>query len=252
MIDGNELKNIDLNEKIIDCKEEEVIIKEKKLGDGKEMETIKFNTFENLNQKAFFTIEFKIGKELKNGVGFFCKIPDPNNNNKKIKVLITCYHVLNEFFENQINTISYKYREGKTEYLNLENRVNCGDEHLDYACFQILEEDNIHDFLDIDENLILNNNLTDALKNKVINIFCTNEISLGTIKNITDEYFIYYNCDTKEGWSGSPISNNDNNLIIGIHQGGHKKKKLNRGLLIKSILSDMKNKNAHFKEENQE
>lgn len=252
MIDGNELKNSELNEKIIDCKDEEVIIKEKKLGNGKEMKTIKFNTFENLNQKTFFTIEFKTGKEPKNGVGFFCKIPDPNNNNKKIKVLITCYHVLNEFFENKIVTISYKYREGKTENLNLENRVNCVDEHLDYACFQILEEDNIHDFLDIDENLILNNNLTQDLKNKVINIFFTAEISLGTIKIITEENFIDYDCDTIDGWSGSPISNNDNNLIIGIHQGYDKRRKFNRGLLIKSILLDMKNKNVHFKEENQE
>ena len=251
MIDGNELKNMDLNEKIIDCNDEE-IIKEKKIGDGNDMQTIKFNTFENLNQKTFFQIEFKIDGQLKEGTWFFCKIPDPNNNNKKIKVLITCYHVLNEFFKNKIVTIYYKYREGKTEYLNLENRVNCGDEHLDYACFQILEEDNIHDFLDIDENLILNNNLTENLKNKVINIFYTNEISLGTIKNITDEYFIYHNCDTKDGWSGSPISNNDNNLIIGIHQGGHPKKNLNKGLLIKSILLDMRNKNTHFKEENQE
>ena len=251
MIDGNELKNIDLNEKIIDCKDEEVIIKEEKLGERKEMQTIKFNTFENLNQKTFFTIEFEIGKKLKNGGGFFCKIPDPNNNNKKIKVLITCYHVLNEFFENQINTISYKYREGKTEYLNLKNRVNCRDEHLDYACFQILEEDNIHDFLDIDENSVLNNNLSQDLKNKVINIFFTTEISLGTIKCISeDENYIRYNCDTIEGWSGSPISNNDNNLIIGIHQGYSRN--LNGGLLIKSILSDMKNKNVHFKEENQE
>ena len=217
------------------------------------MKTIEFTTLKNLNNEAFITIEFKIDKKLKRGMGFFCKIPDPMNDNKKIKILMTCYHVVNEFFENKnIVTISYKYGEGKTGLLNLKNRENCKNKELDYACFQILEEDNIHDFLDIDENLILNNNLTDALKNKVINIFCTNEISLGTIKNITDKYYIYYNCDTKEGWSGSPISNNDNNLIIGIHQGGHKKKNLNRGLLIKSILSDMKNKNAHFKEENQE
>ena len=244
-------EEIDLNEKIVDCKDEEVI-KEKKLEDRKEMKTIEFNTLKNLNKEAFITIEFKIDKKLKRGMGFFCKIPDPMNDNKKIKILMTCYHVVNEFFENKnIVTISYKYGEGKTGLLNLKNRENCKNKKLDYACFQILEEDNIHDFLDIDENLILNDCPTQYLQKKVINIIYRTEISNGTIESV-DDGNIYYNCDTDKGLSGSPISNKDNNLIIGIHQEYHRDKNLNKGLLIKSIFLDMRKQNIYFKEDNQE
>ena len=72
----------------------------------------------------------------KEGTGFFCKIKNPNKNNENIIVLI----------KNIVCII-----EEKKKTLNLENRGIWPIKDLDYTCIEILEEDNIKEYLEIDE-----------------------------------------------------------------------------------------------------
>jgi len=62
-------------------------------------------------------------------------------------------------------------------------------------------------------------------------------VSYGIINRI-DEYNIEHYCNTETGSSGSPIINIINNEIIGIHKEGIKKRKINRGTLLKYPIND--------------
>lgn len=208
----------------------------------KELKSIKGEDLENISKKIF---DIKIGNS--NGIGFFCKIPDPDiiNNPNNIKVLLTCYHVIKI---KEIDTIKY-------QFLNIEKEINLKEkerriwynekEDYDYTCIEILEKDKIdeNDCLNIDKNISLNNYTKDNLLNKVVYIFKAKEVSIGNIKTIKEMNLIYNN-DTKSGWSGSPVIRKDNNQVIAIHKNGIIKQNntnflANRGILIKYMLMDM-------------
>lgn len=50
---------------------------------------------------------------------------------------------------------------------------------------------------------------------------------------------IYYDSETKSGWSGAPIFIKNENNVIAIHQGFNSP--FNTGILIRSILKHMNN-----------
>ena len=71
----------------------------------------------------------------------------------------------------------------------------------------------------------------------------------GVIKKIEkrkkEKQFLYFDdCNTKEGWSGSPIITKSGNLVIGIHKGyecinKQINKKYNVGVFLKYIINDI-------------
>ena len=171
------------------------------------------------------------------GTGFYLKIPYKE---KYIKALLTCNHVLK--IGKNISTIYY-YQGNNRKNLDLKGRKKWQSEsnNLDYTCIQILEKDNIKNFLEIDKN-ILNGNYFSLKKNLLIQIYDFQlKLSVGNIepktyKNDKEENYIYYSCNTQAGWSGGPILTCDN-LLIGVHNAGCSK--TNKGINIKCIINDI-------------
>ena len=221
---------------------QKLVVKEGKTGKG-EIKTFKYETLNDLNKNAICKIELN----NRHGTGFFCKIPSPQNKNDKIKVLFTCYHVLfDDKNDNnyQIVEIFYHIENQGKKALNLNNRKTWSDKDLDYMCIEILEEDNIHDYLNIDENIIQDNYPLNELKKKAIYIFNSKlEFSIGNLLLFFNKN-IYYDSETKKGWSGAPIFVKNENNVIAIHQGFNYP--YNTGILIRSILKHMNNEKENI------
>ena len=60
-----------------------------------------------------------------------------------------------------------------------------------------------------------------------------------------NNYFFGHECSTYQGCSGGCIVVRNNNRVIGIHQGGHKKNSVNVGIFINDVIEDIKNKVNH-------
>ena len=254
------------------------------------------NDLENLFEKIKKTVcHIKYGKF--SGTGFFCQLPDPENENKILRVLISCYHVIpiNDYYQcnknkiindnfsnnNDLGSINDTYIEDNIEDILINNdNVNFNDNkndkikeknnsfdkeekildlnnrriwmniesNLDYICIEILKEDNIQEFLNINIDFInINNNDNDFRDNQIyIFGYYENELKYdkGSIKKINNNY-LCHNCNTTCGFSGGPIFNKTNNLI-GIHKGGYNDKgkeiSLNIGIFLKYIYNNMKEK----------
>ena len=187
---------------------------------------------------------FKIGNEEKfiRGSGFFCNIKE-----KKIKVFMTNNHVCNQEFLDNAKKLNYSIEEDfmKKDYqLNLEKkRYKYTDEELDFTVIEILKEDKITNFLEIDEFI----NCKDYVNEKIVILQYPQsqnlKISDGTIKSKNGNK-ILYDVGTEGGSSGSPLILLDNLKIIGLHQGSiyskeEKKKnnKINIGIPLNLIIN---------------
>ena len=181
------------------------------------------------------------------GTGFFCKIP--LNENKNINCLMTNYHILNEkyFKENkEINILLNDDNEIKIIDLNIKRIIYYNKEY-DTTIIELKEEDNIKDYLELDDKLFKDNeNLIYKGKSIYIIQYINGEeacVSYGLLNGI-NKYNIIHICSTDNGSSGSPILNLKNNKVIGIHKGTpDNTKNFNYGTLLKYPLNDFINKN---------
>ena len=181
------------------------------------------------------------------GTGFFCEIDNPLDEKKPLKVLLTCYHVL-EVKKRIINEIDLEIGNDK-KTINIKNREKCFDKELDYICIQILKEDNINDFLKIDENF----SREEFGKFRIYTFGCLDGVKFDVgniIKN--QDYLFLHNCNTDPGWSGGPIFNHENYKVIGLHIGYNDKIKKNVGTFIKSIYNNIKKNENMFDNLNNE
>ena len=115
--------------------------------------------------------------------------------------------------------------------IKLNNRMKYTNEEYDTTIIEIKEEDNIKNYLKLDEiiiNDIINNiNKNKEYINKTIYIiqYPENELSVsyGILEQIYEDkkYNFNHKCSTRGGSSGSPILN-INNKLIGIHKKGYK------------------------------
>ena len=183
------------------------------------------------------------------GTGFFTKIP---YNNKLLKVLITNNHIIHQDIINKGSTINLTLKNDKIKkqiQLN-NNRKYYTNEFLDTTIIQIIEDDDINYYLELDDEIINNtkfnfNEIFNNCKNIYTNssIYILNYIkgenivvSYGILIDINEEGIIH-KCDTDFGSSGAPILSLKNNKLIGIHYGASKKHDYNKGsLLIYSII----------------
>ena len=175
------------------------------------------------------------------GTGFFCNIPNNNNN---IPVLITNYHIINENYIKNNKKIIITLNNDKKEEIIMLNEGNhiYTNEKYDTVIIEIKnlkKNDNI-EFMDLDEKLFLNNTQNIYEKTSAYIIQYPNNklsVSYGIINNL-DEFNIFHLCSTDKGSSGSPILNSLNNKIIGIHKEGSINFNYNKGTLLKIPINE--------------
>ena len=183
--------------------------------------------------------KIKIGKEQ--GTGFFCKIPFPDLNNM-LSVFITNNHIINKellYKENAIIEIDIQ-DENNIRKINLNNRKKYTNEEYDITIIEIKKEDEINNYLELDDNIINdiigNINRNEKYIDKTIYIiqYPKGELSVsyGILDDIYEDkkYNFNYKCSTEGGSSGSPILN-INNKLIGIHKEGYNTKN-NKGTFL--------------------
>ena len=200
-----------------------------------------------LNQMMNCICKIKINAV--NGTGFFCKIPYKNSSKK---VLMTNYHILNDVYYKQnkeINLFLNDDKEVKIINLGIERKTYFNKDY-DMAMVEIKENDNINNYLELDDNLVKNE--TQAYY-KDISIYTLHyplgnkaSVSYGLSSDI-DNYEIKHLCSTEHGSSGSPILNLSNNKVIGIHKQGSKIFNFNLGTCLKFPLIDFYRKNMEKK-----
>ena len=106
-----------------------------------------------LEQMEKCICKIKIGKTQ--GTGFFCMVPFPDKNHMK-PILITNNHVINEYLlnkEEQKIPLDIK-NENDIKYINLDNRMKYTNEEYDITIIEIKEEDNINNYLELDDKII--------------------------------------------------------------------------------------------------
>ena len=173
------------------------------------------------------------------GTGFFCKIPYINN--KELKVLITNNNVINLETEKIIISIN------NDKEIELKNRIKYTNKEYDIAKIEIKEEDEINDYLELDENIMKKGSNKLYINNTIYIIQYPGDkrlgVSYGILNGIYEdnEYNFSHLCCTEEGSSGSPVINIINNKVIGIHKGVEKN--YNKGLFINYVIEDFINKN---------
>lgn len=194
-------------------------------------------------KEAICIIKTKIDGKDAHGTGFCTKIEDPDEEKQYINVLFTCNHVLKkEYLENN-SMINIEINNTKKE-LKLENRRIWSDSELDYTCIEILKNDDIKGFLNIEEILLQPDYAIENYKNKGIYIFCfMKDLELGFDSGYileTKNNYLFHNCNTSGGCSGGAIINKATNNIIAIHKAGIKKNNYNIGVYMNSIINNMK------------
>ena len=219
---------------------------------------------EIINQMEKNICKIKIGEEQ--GTGFFCKIPFPDENNM-LNVLITNNHVINEtilFKEDEYLSI-YIEKEKIIRKLNLNGRIKYtkSKKEYDITIIEIKEEDEIKNFLELDDKII-----NDITKNENENVKYLDKtfyiihypkgelsVSYGVISDIYEyiKYKFNHKCSTELGSSGAPILTLKNK-VIGLHTGGNKLFNLGTFLNepIKDFIKKYNNKKINSKNSKKE
>ena len=178
------------------------------------------------------------------GTGFFCKFPFE----KEVKkVFITNYHVLNEEYVKEQKKINLLLNdEKKVKIIGLENKkIIYYYEDFDITLIELQEENEIQDYLELDDNLFQDNSEIIYINKSVYVLQYPNGkkacVSYGLLNGI-ENYNINHKCSTDAGSSGSPILNLETNKVIGIHRGGSINFEFNKGTYLKFPLKDFINK----------
>ena len=178
--------------------------------------------------------ESENGKPL-HGTGFFCNIPLLG------KVLFTNNHILNKNSIKKGEIIKCRYKDELKKF-EIKNRIFFTNEELDYTCIQILNEDKIEDFFEI-ENENSNNPKEYNGEDIALPQYPKGgplKINAGCLVKIEGNQIFHY-VTTFKGSSGAPILLLLRKYkIIGIHCAASEKLKMNRGIKMKDILDDIK------------
>jgi hypothetical protein len=136
----------------------EDINKEKKLKNG--IEPVSIEKTEKIIDQMKKCI-CKIYSNGSTGTGFFTKIP---YNNEYIKVLITNNHLLNENDIKDNNIITYIINNNEKDQKSIkidDERIKYTNKELDVTIIEIKEDkDDIHDYIEIDDDIIDNKKLS--------------------------------------------------------------------------------------------
>ena len=208
---------------------------------------LRFRLFDQIKEKNWDKSICKLEVNKKTGTiygtGFFCDIPS-----KEMKVLITNNHNIDSNVLNEKGLIKYFINNNGIEqekYLNLRmDRFTYTEEKNDFTIIEIIDEDCIDYFIEIEENGVDENELKDQLAfslqypdGKDLSFSSGRIISFDN-KNYEN---LTYNIGTKKGSSGSPIILLKNLKIVGIHKSGYRQfysqiEKKSKGIPFKKIL----------------
>ena len=130
-------------------------------------------------------------------------------------VLITNNHIINEEILNTKDIkINLQIEDDGLKVIELNNRIKYTNKEYDTTIIEILQKDNINNYLELDDIII--NDILDILD-----------------KLYEDKIYNFnHKCCTKGGSSSLPILNKNNNKIIGIHKEGNNNKQYNKGTFI--------------------
>ena len=141
-----DIKEDQENDVFIDDGDDDVINEDNEIIDYEMYKKMVNNKIEKCICKIYIKIQTKEGIKVKTGSGFFCNIPSKN-----LKVLITNNHVLDEEYIYKEENISIEVDKIKYEINLKNNRYKYTNEELDFTIIEILLEDNIKNYLEIDE-----------------------------------------------------------------------------------------------------
>ena len=204
------------------------------------MKPIKFEKLKNIINKGEkcvvkILIEDENNYKIASGTGFFCKLPIRNN---YLNILLTNNHIINKEFLKKEKELKIEYLK-QLKIINLKgNRLIFTNVEYDFTIIEILKEDLINEFFEVEEYI----NENDCLNKKIAIIQYPkgDDISLanGIIINFNDN-FIKHSVSTEKGSSGSPIIFINNTKVIGIHKGFSNKEKINLGIFINKIIQSI-------------
>ena len=159
-------------------------------------------------------------------------------------MLITNNHIINkDILYKKDGKINKNIKEAyEIKEIELKDRMKYTNEEYDITIIEIKKEDNIKNYLELDDILIddilNNNNKNKEYIDETIYIIQYPEnklsVSYGILDKIYEDkkYNFNHKCSTKGGSSGTPILNINNNKIIGIHKEGNNLKYYNKGLFL--------------------
>ena len=163
----------------------------------------------------------------KQSTGFFCKMPFPDIEHM-LPVLITDSHIINEelLYKKDAIIEIYIHENSQIKQLNLNNRIKYRNEEYDTIIIELKENDDINNFLLLDDNIINDiinneNKNEEYIKEKIYIIHYPNgelSSSFGILDKINEDKIFCFNhkCSTHKGSSGSPLLK-FNHKLIGIH-----------------------------------
>ena len=217
-------------------------IKKTKIINNKNNEIVDYISLEQIINSDINECICKIIKEtkiihkikIKTGTGFFCNI-----SSKNIKLFITNNHVIDQkFLDKENKLIYYNYKDEKKE-INLKiNRYKYTDKILDFTIIEVIKEDNIIHFLDIDDDVYIKNYINEQIFS--FEYPCHKNLQYSHGKNLGKSgKFFLYTIGTLKGSSGSPILLIKNRKLIGIHKGSYNinaNNQINIGIPIQLII----------------
>lgn len=177
----------------------------------------------------------------RNLIGFLCEIPFPNNSNL-LPVLITNNHILGEETIQIGKEIKFNLND-KPYKIKIDNsRKTFMDINNNIIIIEIKKEDNIKQFLKIDDDISNINQNQDQLF--IIKYACKeNEIeSIKILNNMVnlnkDINFFFYSCDREINPLGGLLFNSSSYTIFGMHKNKGSENSVNIGIPIKQIIID--------------
>ena len=195
-------------------------------------------------------VKIKMNNGLQ-GTGFFMKIKIKE---KKLNILFTCNHVINEKNIDSKETFDIYY--GKiTQEINKKIKLDTNfrliktfKKPIDITLIEIIESDHIPN----DKYLFPDYNYKNGFEyykdksfymagypkfsgKKVERCICSGKI------NEIDEFQFEHTLDSRSSSSGSPICLIDNKCIVGIHKGGDLYKPINYGTFLGIVLDKLQN-----------
>jgi len=179
------------------------------------------------------------------GIGFFCKIPFPDDSSQ-LSVLITNNHIINESILDR-EKISFSINSNEFKEINLRDRIKFTNKEYDLTIIEIKGDDGIYDrdnYLELDTSNYKENEK--YIKNTVYMLnYPENKnisASYGIINDISNnKYNFTHFCSSDNNSSGSPILNSINCKLIGIHI--RKNEDNNIGYFLNYVIEEFINKN---------
>ena len=207
---------------------------------------IELEILDQVIKKCFCNIEYKIKKKEKIhkylGMGFFFKISII-----KLNCLITTNHIIGSeiLSSNGILIINIDNKICKTINLSLK-RFKYTNDKMDFTIIEIIKDDEIYDYLEINELINPDNYINKRLYYFYIDNNGLIKISYG-IMNKKRESKLFL--DINNNIPGSPIILEKNNKIIGINLGKTNEKE-NKIIFFKNIIEDVLKNNKNLNKEN--